>query len=584
MHSEAVTVIRDYTEAVFRRARVPMEPLNFVVDWADQPSRHTSYPGAPRLPLPADPPELPTLRQLFTGTDLPAAEGWTLPSLGALLRLSYGVLDRRMTINWNQDIGKRAHFEHAVWGRGTASGGGMYPVELYLVAGASGPLLPGVYHYHTGQHVLERLLVGDVADTVRAALAGPGRTGDGTTAEDAGDGADTFLLASIRFWKNAFKYNSFCYHVVTQDLGAMLGSWDLLAPALGAPLRRHLAFDPAPVDRLLGFDSDAESVFAVVPVRWRDAGPAATRPDAAGGTAARPDAAGTAARPAAGSAAGPDDARTAAGSQPAGPGDVRVRHTPFERSRTVVEFPQVTAVHRAAATNTAAGPAAVAAASPVDLPGEPIGLPAPQLDRLDRPLSTVLAARHSSFGRFRRPPDLTAAELGTTLAFAAVGGHHPSDVKGPDGGPGLTRLWVFANHVDGLATGGYAYHADRHALLPAGAEPEGGMSAFLQQQYFLTNYTMGQVGAVLAISARPDAVLDAFGPRGYRILNAEIGTVAQRAYLSATAQRLGCGAVLGFDNVAMNTVLGLDDTDERTVLFLLLGRHPEATADLAYRL
>ncbi|MGC4746654.1 SagB family peptide dehydrogenase [Micromonospora sp. DT201] len=534
MQQEAIEVVREYTEAVFRRARTPMEPLNYEVDWADQPSRHKSYPDAPRLPLPAELPDLPSIRDLHTSEGLPPVTGWSLARLAALLRLSYGVLDRRLAVNWNQDVAKRAHFEHAVWGRGTASGGGMYPVELYLVVGPDGPLLPGVYHYHTGTHVLERLLVGDVTGTVRAAL------GVDTTP------TDSYLLAGIRFWKNSFKYNSFCYHVVTQDLGALLGSWDLLAPALGVPLRRLLCFDPAPLERLLGLDGDAESVFAVVPVDW-------------GGTAV-------------------------AATETAADTDVRVWYPAFERSCRVRDFAAVTAVHRAAAAPAVPAPDVVDAAAPRDLPGAPVSLPAAQLDRLSRPLSTVLATRSSSFGRFRRPPDLTAAELGTTLAVAAAGRRYPADVKRPDGGPELTRLWVFANHVEGLPGGSYAYCERRHALLPAGPEPDGGMAAFLQQQYFLTNYTMGQVGAVLAISGRPDAVLDVLGPRGYRILNAEVGSVAQRAYCAATALDLGCGAVLGFDNVAMNTALGLDGTDERTVLFLLLGRHPQATADVAYRL
>ncbi|MFU8874096.1 SagB family peptide dehydrogenase [Micromonospora sp. SL4-19] len=545
MPQEAREVVREYTEAVFRRARIPMEPLNYEVDWVDQPSRHVSYPGAPRLPLPATLPDLPTLRDLFTGEHLPPPVGWSLPRLAALLRLSYGVLDRRLTVNWNQDLAKRTHFEHAVWGRGTASGGGMYPVELYLVAGSSGPLLPGVYHYGTGQHVLERLLVGDVSGTVRAA------------AGDSAGTADSFLVASIRFWKNSFKYNSFCYHVVTQDLGALLGSWDLLARALGAPLPRLLGFDPAPVDRLLGFDGDRESVFAVVPLTWEGGHPAV---DGGGAT------------------------RTGSAGEPAATADVRVRYPAFERSRRLREFPAVTAVHRAAAAPATPAAAALAGAAPRALTGEPVTLPGPLLERLERPLSAVLATRSSSFGRFRRPPDLTAAELGTTLAFAAAGRHHPADVGLPADAPALTRLWVFANHVGGLATGSYAYCPRRHTLLPAGPEPDGGMSAFLQQQYFLTNYTMGQVGAVLAISGRLDAVLDAVGPRGYRILNAEIGAVAQRAYCAASAQRVGCGAVLGFDNVSMDAALGLAGTDERTVLFLLLGRHPDGAADLAYRL
>ncbi|SCG46241.1 SagB-type dehydrogenase domain-containing protein [Micromonospora echinaurantiaca] len=650
MQQQAIEVVRDYAGAVFRRARVPMEPLDYEVDWVDQPSRHTSYPGAPRVPLPADLPALPTLRELFTGEHPPPRAGWSLPRLATLLRLSYGVLDRRLTVNWNQDVAKRTHFEHAVWGRGTASGGGMYPVELYLVSGASGPLLPGVYHYHTGQHVLERLLLGDVTGTVRGALDPAGRpTGVG----------DSFLLAAIRFWKNSFKYNSFCYHVVTQDLGALLGSWELLADALGVPLRRLLCFDPAPLDRLLGFDSDQEGVFAVVPIEWSADRPAVDHP-AAGYPAAGYPAAG---HPAADRPAGavptsrpPGEMSTGVaptdrgfgdgpngGPSPDGAGlatELRVRYPAFERSRQVRRFPAVTAVHGAAAMPTRPAPGALADAAPRRWPGEPVALPEPALASLDRPLSTVLASRSSSFGRFRRPPELTAAELGTTLAFAAAGRPHPADADpvapppagadpvapppadaaplgprtgtaephpagttasgrdpgngaaaGPDpaggtgsGGPALTRLWVFANHVDGLATGSYAYCPRRHALLPAGAAPEGGMSAFLQQQYFLTNYTMGQVGAVLAVSGRLDAVLDAVGPRGYRILNAEIGAVAQRAYCAATAQRIGCGAVLGFDNVAMDEALGLTGTDERTVLFLLLGRHPDAVADLAYRL
>ncbi|MEU2613247.1 SagB family peptide dehydrogenase [Micromonospora sp. NPDC007271] len=559
MQQEALAVVREYAEAVFRRARVPMEPLNYEVDWADQPSRHTSYPGAPRVPLPVALPDLPTLRDLFTGEHLPPPRGWSLDSLATLLRLSYGVLDRRLTVNWNQDLAKRAHFEHAVWGRGTASGGGMYPVELFLVAGPAAPLLPGVYHYGTGQHVLERLVLGDVSGTVRAAVG------------DRAGNADSFLVASIRFWKNSFKYNSFCYHVVTQDLGALLGSWDLLARALGVPLPRLLGFDPTPVDRLLGFDSDRESVFAVVPLDWADAHPdAGTCLDAGSGLDRRtgPDGGGR--------VVGPAGARPAA--------EVHVGYPAFERSRRLRDFPAVTGVHRAAAAPADPAPDALADAAPRDVSGDPLALPAPQLERLQRPLSTVLTTRSSSFGRFRRPPELTAADLGTTLAFATAGRHHPADVGLPGDAPALTRLWVFANHVDGLDAGTYAYCSRQHALLPAAAEPDGGMSAFLQQQYFLTNYTMGQVGAVLAIAGRLDAVLDAVGPRGYRILNAEIGAVAQRAYCAATAQRLGCGAVLGFDNVAMDAALGLTGTDERTVLFLLLGRHPDGAADLVYRL
>lgn len=550
MQHGTVEIVREYAEAVFRRAREPMEPREFEVNWMDQPSRHKTYPGTSRLPLAADPPSLATARDVFAGSVAPAAGGWTLDRVATLLRLSYGVLDRRLLVNWNQDLDKRVHLPHAVWGRGTASGGGMYPVEIYLVAGPSGPLLPGVYHYATGHHALERLLTGDVTPVVHKALGGTPQA------------ADQYLLASIKFWKNSFKYNSFCYHVVTQDVGALLGSWDLLSRAMGAPLRRILSFSPEPLDDLLGVDPDAESVFAVVPLPGTD-------PPGRDADDRRPS-------------RHPHRGDGAVASGPAS----QVTHVPFERSREVLAFPQITAVHRAAMSpvSTAAPQEALRAAAPADLPGTPVSLPAVERDQLDAPLSTVLRARRSSFGRFRRPPELTAAQVGTTLAFAASGRHYAADVKADDGGPPLTRLWLFANHVDGLAAGTYAYCPGDHTLLQVNAAPEPDMATFLQQRYFLTNYAMAQVGAVLAISGRLEAVLSACGPRGYRVLNAEVGTVAQYAYCAAAAQDIGCGAVLGFDNVAMNEALGIEATDEQTVLFLLLGRQPDRPADLAYEL
>ncbi|HEX6969069.1 MAG TPA: SagB family peptide dehydrogenase [Micromonosporaceae bacterium] len=532
---DALDTVRSYAEAVFRRAREPMEPRNYEIDWDDQPSRHKTYPGSYRVPLPPVRTGLATLRQLLTGEE-PDAQPWSLDRLATLLRLSYGVLDRRLNVNWNQDLHKRVFFPHAVWGRGTASGGGMYPVEIYWVAGPSGPLVPGVYHYATGHHALHRLVVGDLTPVVRAALGGRDR-------------GDQFLLATIRFWKNSFKYNSFCYHVVTQDLGAMLGSWDLLGRAMGTPVRRHLSFDVEKLDALLGLDSEAESVFAVLPLPWE-------------GTAAED---------------GPPSHTLDV------PGDL-ITYSAFERSRTIRTFPQVIAVHRAAMADTDPDPAAVRAAAPTDLPGAPVALPEPELARLDRPMSAVIGSRASSFGRFRRPPEMTAEQLATTLKVAAASRRYAADVKPADDPPPLTRLWAFVNHVEGLAPGTYAYRERDHALLPVKPAPEPDMSTFLQHNYFLTNYAMNQVGAVVAISGRLDAVLSAFGSRGYRILNAEVGTVAQAVYCAAAALGIGCGAVLGFDNVGMNEALGIDGSDEQTMLFVLLGREPAHPADLSYRM
>jgi SagB-type dehydrogenase family enzyme len=530
---DRVRTTHAYAERMFNRGRVPIEPLNFQPNWHDQPSKHKTYLGVPRLPLPAGLPDLGTAGEALDGDAAKGAD-WTLDALATLFRLSYGVLDRRLRIGWNQDIDDRVRYDQALWGRATASGGGMYPLETYWVAGGSAPITPGVYHYSTAHHALERLVTGDVSGRVRQALG-----------EDPG--TDEFLLVTVRFWKNSYKYNSFCYHVVTQDAGAMLGTWELLARGLGRPLHRALWFADEPLNALLGLETLRESVLAVVPLPW-EGGDRPVRP------------------------AGAD-----AGREPL------VDRPYFERSREILRFEQTEQAHLAAlldeseararpvaVAGSAVIPAAAASSTYVPLPP-----PAPG----EAELGTVLRRRRSSFGAFTAQPPMSLEELGTVLSGACSGQRYSADVKAAD--VPLTRVYVLANRVDGLEPGTYAYDADGHRLALI-AERE--LAVFLQRAYYLSNYNLDQVAAVVAISAKLDSALELFGARGYRLLSGEVGAVAQTAYVAACAAGVGCGAVLGFDNPAIDESLGLDRTDERTFLFLLLGHERTDPADFDYRL
>ena len=193
----------------------------------------------------------------------------------------------------------RVHYPEALWGRGTRLRRRDVSAGDVLGGRARGPVAPGVYHYSTAHHALERLLTGDVTGgCARPATAGPGT-------------ADRFLLVAVRFWKNSFKYNSFCYHVVTQDAGAMLGSWELVARGLGRPLRRVLWFADERLDALLGLDTWRRASLAVVPLplgprgrrpgppsRWaRPPGRPAVLRAVAGDPAVRADRAGAPRRP-----------------------------------------------------------------------------------------------------------------------------------------------------------------------------------------------------------------------------------------------------------------------------------------------
>jgi SagB-type dehydrogenase family enzyme len=532
----ATEVVRSYAEAVFRRGREPMEPVGFTPDWADQPSRYKTYLGVERLPLPPGTDlDAPAADVLLAPREPRPAEdgGWSLEHLATLLRMSYGLLDRRLRVTWNQDTHVRVLYPEALWGRATASGGGMYPLEIYWVTAGDGPA-PGVYHYSTAHHAFERLAAGSFTDQVRAACpsAGP---------------ADGYLLVTVRFWKNSFKYNSFCYHVVTQDCGALLGSWEMSARAMGRTLRSSLWFDERRLDALLGLDTAEETVLAVVTVpngQAPDGDPAASAPEV------------------------PAPALTARPS--------------FERSRRLITFEQIQDVHRAVLADRRPLPDADAVRALAPVPpeaGSAVALPAPRTATGRAGIGEVLRERHTSFGSFTGVPPLGVAELGTVLAGALSAQDHASDAVPAD--VGLTGLYVLANRVDGLASGTYRYDRAQHALHTIA---ERDLAMYLQRSYFLSNYNLEQVGAVLAISARWDSTLRTCGSRGYRMLNAEVGAVAQTAYAAAGAVGVGCGAVLGFDNVAIDEALGLDDGDERTFLFVLLGHERADRADFAFRL
>jgi SagB-type dehydrogenase family enzyme len=529
-----VSVTTDYVDAVLRRARQPMEPTDFAPNWDDKPYRTKLYPGVTRVSLP-----LPRRRETGTLGDAlrwatapdGAGRAFDLESVSAMLLDSYGLIARRIGPTGNEDSFLLPWYEHATWGRGTASGGGLYSIEIYWVAGPRGPLLPGVYHYSPSHHALERLLSGDVAGRVRAAVL------------DAGH-SDQFLVLSVKFWKNSFKYNTFCYHVVTMDLGTVLGTWALWSGATGRRIHPVLWFDEPACNRLLGLDGTTESVFGVVPLPWR-------------GTVAEPD--GTA----------QDTAR--------------VDRIERERSRTVVRFSRIEDVQAACLAESGAEPdhSALADALPRTSTAEPkLALPDADPAALAVDVDTALRDRRSSFGAFVGAPAVRLDDLATVLDVATATGRVPSEFTGV-GRDGLTRLAVFATHVEGLAEGAYDYDATARALRPVRQEPVG---RTLQWNYFLRNYNLEQAAATIAVIARPPAVIEALGDRGYRLSNADVGAMAQALYVGAAAARIGCGAVLGFDNVAIAEALRIDDTDEWPLLLVMIGNERAGKPTFDYRL
>lgn len=510
--------VLDYVHAVRTRWTDPVAPPGFVPDWADRPAPHTYYPRTERLPLP-----------LHTAGATTRRGGYDVPLLGSFLQLSAGVLSRRWEIDRSPDRARTESVTGARWGRGTPSGGGAYPLELYLAAGPSAPVPAGIHHYASGLHALERVAAADPVPRIRAALRTP-----------CGDPDGGFLLCVLRFWKSAYKYNNFAYHLMLHDLGAFLGTWDLLCREHGTEARPRLHFDDASLSRLVGLEPADAGVLAVLPLPWAEHGADA---------------------PQHGSVAPSHD-----------PGPARpVRVAPYGRSRRTREFPMVTAVHRATST-TEDGDRSSLTEPPEAAAAKELPLPALTDNPRTAPVADALARRVSANGRFNgvRPVELSA--LGELLAAATQG---PPYVL-HDG----TRIRLAAHRVTGLAPGVYDYLPGRRALAPVPVDPP----TLDERVYALSNYSVGQAAVTLVPHWHPERTVTRAGPRAYRYAAFAAGASAQRIQVAATRAGLASGIVLGFQGPVLEAALGLDADGRHALLCVFLGHRQEGEARLDDRL
>ena len=550
MHNRDISIGKDYAHAIFNRVSEPLPPFDFKPDWSDRPSFYKFYQDVERIALPFDfPTQLITMADVLARLSTSPAEKdvarLSFDDLAAILYYAHGVLARRLRINWN--IAPRTLAIYDLYNhneaRGTASGGGLYPTEIYWACGSSGPLLPGLYHYDNAHHAVERLCTGDMTGQIQEALfAYP----------DALQ-TDQFLLISLNIWKNAFKYNNFGYHVITQDLGALLYSLRCLAAGFDSELQPLFWYQEKGLTQLLGLDIDDESVFAIVPLPLGSSAPAPVLHDKK-----RPS---------------------------RSEHDLRVQKTYWQRSQVLQTFDLHQGMHAAAMIDDEPRPQRQEAykASPDNITwgSEQFLLPPPDMARLQADLLTTMKQRCSSFGNFSSHQPLALEELSLLLAFGASACNYTSDLKMPDGSPHLTRQIVFVNHVQGLERGFYAYDRQDHSLWTIHNKD---LRLFLQENYFLQNYNLAEIGALIAVVGSVDKILEVYGNRGYRVLNAEVGMVAQSIYMAASALSCGCGAALGFNNMALNEAAGLTGTDDRAILIVIVGHERQHVGNFDYRL
>jgi SagB-type dehydrogenase family enzyme len=521
--------IREYEELIQSRrpgAFNSLIPRDHRVNWNDAPSKFNIYVESTRIPLSGrvNCKKL-CIAKFDAAPPISQSRIISIEEISDFLLLTTGILRRKLSLNWILDGIESSTHRRTTYARGTASGGGLYPILAYLVVGDDVDLQEGVYHYDDAHHGLVRLQLGNFEPSVVAAL----------NFEDTNP-PNLWVILTVRFWKSAFKYHNFSYQVVTQDVGAVIGSMELVAHALGWNVTVVYWFKDKLLSSLLGLHIDEEAPLAVLSLRK-----GASRHNSQ------------------------HMLENATGMNRPIHNLPNARHRAYERSRKPSLPKLLSYVHSETLLEEVRRPSLPPSSWPLN------SAPIPR-ETIEGDLHSILMRRETNWGLLRREPALEAEVLGRLLHFVAYGARYNTDLYGcPAAVPSL-RIALISRTIVGLPQGVYDYDFSNAQLsLRAGFASQ----SSLQSIYFLTNHNLDQISAVLVVVGRIATVLGALGGRGIRVMNAEAGMAAQRAYIAAASLSIGCGAALGFDARQISELLSLDGRVEIPLLLIFVGNQSD---------
>ena len=490
---EAVQTILDYHEKTNHSVRSVREG-NFALDFSILPRLYKLYRRVETVALPedvgaSDVPALSAIAGDAHATDGPP----TFEDVGALLKLSAGIT------KWLKVPNGQMAF------RAASCTGALYHIELYLVCGDLPGLPAGVYQYGAQDNALRRVRAGDY----RGALVGATAGHEGVAAAPA-----AIVYTSV-FWRNAWKYQSRAYRHTYWDGGTILANTLSVAASRGLRAQVVTGFVDDDVNRLVDADGKREAAVAIVPV---GSGSGAVSPTEA-------------------------------------PGRLNLETMPY--SPKEIDYPLIREAH-AATSLDAAGAAAwrdVLQHTPAEWGAVSVGVPAPVSRYGTGSAGTTGGAqgesveqvilRRGSTRRFELSP-IGEDKLRTMLAAAMrpLAADWQSGDRLPLDGGALNTLYVIVNAVEGMAPGGYVYHAGdgKLEMLDSGDHRfmagHLGLNQELAHDAAVNCYFLADLGAVTA----------AMGARGYRAAQLDASIRAGRLYLSAYSMGLGATGLTFFDD------------------------------------
>ncbi|MHB1086888.1 MAG: SagB/ThcOx family dehydrogenase [Minisyncoccota bacterium] len=127
------------------------------------------------------------------------------------------------------------------------SGGGLYPVETYLVATQTDGIEPGVFHYHPTEHALERLWALPRDFVMKQLVNKPDFL------------SPSALIIFTSIWqRSAIKYGDLAFLHALIEAGHMGENILLMATSLGLETRPYAGFNDDLLARTLDLDGEIE--------------------------------------------------------------------------------------------------------------------------------------------------------------------------------------------------------------------------------------------------------------------------------------------------------------------------------------
>jgi SagB-type dehydrogenase family enzyme len=170
----------------------------------------------------------------------------TLRQLGTLLGAAYGV------------SGVLAGYDQGL--RTAPSGGGLYPLELYVATPLVEDLESALFHYDPLRHVLERVRAFDANCELEPLTPYP---------ENVRRSAALIVITAM-FWRSRFKYGSRAYRFILIEAGHVAQNLLLAATALDVAAVPIGGFYDRLADSLVGADGLNEATLYLCPL-WTDA-------------------------------------------------------------------------------------------------------------------------------------------------------------------------------------------------------------------------------------------------------------------------------------------------------------------------